>query len=273
MDQSQLTLYGTSWCSDCKHTKQFLGEQRIGYKWVDVERSPDGLSFIEKAQNGGRAVPTLLFSDGSVIVEPSNSQLAAKLGISTRATSDFYDVIMVGGGPTGLTAALYTAREGLSTLVIERAGLGGQAGITERLDNFPGFPEGVSGQEFADRLVQQDRRFDVELISAQSVTHIRPEGDYRLVRTEDGPEYTARAVLIATGSRYKRLGVPGEDEVIGSGVHYCATCDGPFYKGKGSGRDWRRQQRGRGRCVPDQLCIPRNAARARRPSNRDAGGR
>jgi thioredoxin reductase (NADPH) len=232
MADAQLTVYGTAWCSDCKRTKQFLGEQRVRYNWVDVEQDSEGLAYIEQVQNGKHSVPTLRFLDGSALVEPSNAELARKLGISTRAKSEFYDVIMIGGGPASLTAALYTSREGLSTLIIEKAGLGGQAGITERLDNFPGFPEGVSGDDFARRLVAQAGRFDVEMVSAQAVTDIREDGDYRVVETEDGHVYSAKAVLIATGSRYKRLGVPGEDELIGSSVHYCATCDGPFYKGK-----------------------------------------
>jgi thioredoxin reductase (NADPH) len=135
-------------------------------------------------------------------------------------------------GPAGLTAALYAAREGIETLVIERGGVGGQAGITERLDNFPGFPEGVSGAEFADRLRRQAERFGVEILSAQDVTGIATEGDYRIVRTADGNEYRSWAVLLALGSTYRRLGIPGEEDFIGAGVHFCATCDGAFYRGK-----------------------------------------
>jgi thioredoxin reductase (NADPH) len=233
MHSGQLIVYGTAWCADCKRTKRFLGEQRVQYKWVDVDEVPEGLRYIEGVQNGGHSVPTLLFPDGGILVEPSNAELAKKLGITTRARHDFYDVVVVvGGGPAGLTAALYTAREGMSTLVIDAAGLGGQVGITERLDNFPGFPEGITGQEFADRLVEQTKRFGVETISAQPVTELLKDGDYCGVRTGDGSEYRSRALLIATGARYKRLGVEGEAELIGSSVHYCATCDGPFYKGR-----------------------------------------
>jgi thioredoxin reductase (NADPH) len=232
MQSNQLTVYGTAWCSDCKRTKRFLGEQRVQYKWVDVDEDPEGLRYIERVQNGGHSVPTLLFSDGKILIEPTNAQLANKLGIATRARHDFYDVVVVGGGPAGLTAALYTAREGMSTLVIDAAGLGGQVGITERLDNFPGFPEGITGQEFADRLLDQTKRFGVEAISAQPVTELLKDGDYCGVHTQDGSEYRSRALLIATGARYKRLGVDGEAELIGSSVHYCATCDGPFYRGR-----------------------------------------
>lgn len=230
--KDEIVIYGTVWCSDCKRSKKFLGEHRVQYKWVDVGDDPEGLAYIERVQNGGHSVPTIVFPGGDVLVEPSNSQLAAKLGISTKATCAYYDVIILGGGPAGLTAALYTAREGYSTLVIDGSSLGGQVGITERLDNFPGFPEGISGHEFADRLVEQARRFDVEMIAAQGVTGISRDGDYNVVTTEDGSEYRSKALLIATGSTYKRLGVEGEDELLGTGVHYCATCDGPFYKGK-----------------------------------------
>jgi thioredoxin reductase (NADPH) len=157
---------------------------------------------------------------------------AARLGLQTRARNPFYDLIVVGSGPAGLTAALYAAREGIETLVIERAGVGGQAGVTERLDNLPGFPEGISGAEFADRPRQQAERFGVEILTAQEVTGVGLDGEYRLVRTADGREYRSWAVLLALGSTYRRLGIPGEEDFIGAGVHFCATCDGPFYRGR-----------------------------------------
>jgi thioredoxin reductase (NADPH) len=232
MPSTELTVYGAPWCGDCKRSKKFLGEQRVHYNWVDVDQDPQGLAVVEKHNNGKHIIPTIVFADGSVLIEPSNAELAAKLGLQTRGKMSYYDVIIVGGGPTGLTTALYAAREGLETLVIERSALGGQAGVTERLDNFPGFPDGIGGAEFADRLTQQARRFGVELLQAQEVTGIRAEMESRYVTTADGNEYGARAVLIATGSTYRRLGAPGEGELIGAGVHYCATCDGPFYRGK-----------------------------------------
>jgi thioredoxin reductase (NADPH) len=141
-------------------------------------------------------------------------------------------LIILGGGPAGLTAALYTAREAIDTLVIERAAFGGQAAGTEKLDNMPGFPEGVAGLEFSQRLRQQVERFDAELLQAQEIAGIYQQDNYHCVRTADGSEYSANALLIATGSRYKRLNVRGESDYLGAGVHFCATCDGPFYKGK-----------------------------------------
>jgi len=232
MSHTNLTVYGATWCSDCKRAKKFLGEQRVHYNWIDVEQDAAGLALVEKVNHGKRIIPTIVFDDDSVLIEPSNAELAQKLGLQTRASCDYYDLICIGGGPASLTAALYAAREGLDVLVIEKSGLGGQAGVTERLDNFPGFPDGIAGAEFADRLAQQARRFGVELLQAQEVIGLREEEESKYVTTADGNEYGARAVLIATGSTYRRLNVPGEDDLIGAGVHFCATCDGPFYKGQ-----------------------------------------
>ncbi|HLZ08791.1 MAG TPA: FAD-dependent oxidoreductase [Chloroflexota bacterium] len=231
-DHPSIKVYGASWCSDCKRAKKFLGEQRVHYHWVDVEHDPDGLALVERANDGKRIIPTIVFEDGSLLVEPSNTELAAKLGLQARAAMSYYDLIVIGSGPAGLTASLYAAREGLDVLVIERSGIGGQAGVTERLDNFPGFPDGIGGGEFADRLGQQARRFGVEILQAQNVIGIRTESESRYVATSEGTEYGARAVLVSTGSTYRRLGISGEDELIGAGVHFCATCDGPFYRGK-----------------------------------------
>ena len=141
-------------------------------------------------------------------------------------------MVVVGGGPAGLTAALYAAREGIETLIIERSGVGGQAGATQFIENYPGFWQGIAGAELADQMRAQTERFGVEVLPAQAVTGIGAEGDYRMVRTEAGDEYCSRALLLALGSRYRRLNVPGEDDLIGAGIHFCATCDGPFYKGQ-----------------------------------------
>lgn len=230
-DQPTITIYGAYWCPDCRRSKQFLGEHQIPYNWVDIEQDKAGEQYVLQKNEGKRIIPTIEFADGSILVEPSNAQLAAKLGLKTSALRSHYDLIVVGGGPAGLTAALYTAREGIDTLVIERAALGGQAAATERLDNFPGFAEGVDGSLFASQLRQQAERFGVEMLQAQDVIHIHSHDNYHCVTTADGSEYSARALLVATGSRYKRLGVPGEEDLIGAGIHFCATCDGPFYKG------------------------------------------
>src|SRR5438876_1615855 len=232
MSHTNIKLYGTNWCSDCKRSKKFLGEQRVHYDFINIEEDMEGQAFVEKLQNGGLTIPTIIFEDGAALIEPSNAELATKLGLETKARCEFYDLIIVGGGPTALTSAIYGARDGYDVLVIERSGLGGQAGITERLDNYPGFPEGVTGAEFAERIIEQARRYGVELLSAQNVVKVGNDLDAHFVETEAGNKYRSNAVLIATGSTYQRLGVPGEDGYIGAGVHFCATCDGPFYKGR-----------------------------------------
>src|SRR3954464_2813297 len=155
MADAGITLYGTNWCADCKRAKQFFGEQRVHYDFVDIEDDAEAMSYVEEVNDGKQVIPVIRFEDGSTLVEPSNAELAQKLGLQTVAKRHYYDLIVVGSGPGGLTAALYAAREGLETLVGEGAGVGGQAGVTERLDNFPGFPEGVTGSEFADRLLLQ----------------------------------------------------------------------------------------------------------------------
>ncbi len=227
-----IVVYGAHWCPDCRRSKQFLGEHQIPYTWVDVEEDKAAEALVMEKNQGKRIIPTIVFDDGDFLVEPTNAQLAEKLGLKTVASRTHYDLIVLGGGPAGLTAALYTAREAIDTLVVERAAFGGQAAGTEKLDNMPGFPDGVAGIEFSERLRRQAERFGVELLQAQEVKAIRHQDNYQCVTTADGSEYSAGALLIATGSRYKRLDVPGESDYIGAGVHFCATCDGPFYKGR-----------------------------------------
>jgi thioredoxin reductase (NADPH) len=228
----QIIVYSTVWCPDCKRAKKFLREHRIAYENNDFEQDEEAMALVQQVNNGMRIIPTILFPDGSTLSEPSNAQMAEKLGMQTKATLEYYDSIVVGGGPSDLTAAIYMAREGLDVLVIERAGLGGQVGITQTLDNFPGFHDGISGSEFADRLVLQARRFGVEIMQAQEVSKLQQNGDYWDVNTSDGQCYCTKAVLLATGARYRRLGIPGEEELMGINVHFCATCDGAFYKEK-----------------------------------------
>lgn len=228
---AEIQIYGASWCPDCRRAKRFLSDQRIPFGWHDVDQDAEGLKVVQERNHGNNVIPTIVFPDGSHLSEPTNEELADKLGLGRMAMQHVYDLIVVGGGPTGLTTSIYAARENLQTLVIDSKGLGGQAGVTERLDNYPGFPEGVGGAELADRIVQQARRYGVEMLQAVSVTQITTDADQIDVETATGDHYHARAALIATGSSYRRTGAEGEDELIGAGIHFCATCDGPFYKG------------------------------------------
>ena len=231
MVEPKVTVYGAYWCPDCRRSKKFLGEQFIPYRWVDIEQDKDGEAYVLKRNDGKRIIPLLLFDDDTFLVEPTNAELARKLGLNTEAKKTYYDLIIIGGGPAGLTAAIYASREGADVLLIERSGLGGQAGVAVGLDNFPGFPEGISGQEFSERVAQQARRFDVEILQAVDVERLAMEEGYHEVYTSDGKHYHSKAILVATGASYRRLEVPGEEDFIGAGVHFCATCDGPFYKG------------------------------------------
>ena len=227
----EITVYGAPWCPDCKRSKQFLAEHRVGFNWVDVDQDPVGLQFVERLQNGGRTIPTIVFGEGDFLLEPTDEELARKLGLSLQADRSFYDLAIVGGGPAGLAAAIYAAREGMDAIVIDRSALGGQSGVTERIDNYPGFPEGIGGADLAGRFIAQARRYMVELLPAVSVTGISVEGEDVVLHLGTGQELAAHAVILATGSSYRRLAVPGEEELIGAGVHFCATCDGPFYQG------------------------------------------
>lgn len=228
---NDIIVYGTHWCPDCRRSKQFLGERQIPYSWVDIEKDKEGEALVIEKNNGKRIVPTIFFSDGSMLVEPSNADLADKLGLKTTASKHHYNLLIAGAGPAGLTAALYAAREGMDVLVIERAAVGGQAAGTEKLDNMPGFPESVTGSELASRLRKQAEKYGVEILQAQDIASIHSHDNYHCIVTSNGDEYSGIAMLLSTGSRYKRLGVPGETDYIGAGVHFCATCDGPFYKG------------------------------------------
>ncbi|HZP94975.1 MAG TPA: FAD-dependent oxidoreductase [Candidatus Limnocylindria bacterium] len=228
---ADIKVYGAPWCPDCARSKKFLAEHRVPFDWLDIDQDREARRVVEELQRGGRSIPTIVFADGSTLIEPSDEELARKLGLRLEASRSFYEVAIVGGGPTGLAAALYAAREGISAVVVDKSALGGQAGVTQRIENYPGFPEGIGGAELMDRFVAQARRYGVELVSAVEVRTIEREGMNYVVRLSSGQEICSQAVLIATGSRYRRLGVPGEEKLIGAGVHFCATCDGPFYKG------------------------------------------
>jgi thioredoxin reductase (NADPH) len=230
-DDPTLTVYGASWCPHCKRVKRFLAAHRIPYDNVDIGDHPEATEHLKELQGGKQIIPTVVFGDGSHEVNPSDEALARRIGLTVEADRSAYDLVIVGGGPAGLAAAIYAAREGIDAIVVDASALGGQAGISDRIDNYPGFPDGISGAELADRFVAQARRYGVELLSAVSVTAVEPDGEDLATSLSSGQQLTSHAVIVATGSTYERLHVPGEEDLIGAGVHYCATCDGPLYKG------------------------------------------
>jgi len=226
-----LTVYGASWCPDCRRAKQFLASHRIPYEWIDLEEFPEKTAEVEARNDGKRIIPTIVFPDGSFLAEPSNDELADRIGLSRVASSREYDIVIVGGGPTGLTTSIYGARENAHVLIVEKSAPGGQAGVTERFDNYPGFPDGVGGAELAERMTQQAQRYGVEILQAVGATSIVREGPMLRVNLSTGGEVFAPVVLIASGSTYRRTDADGEADLIGAGIHFCATCDGPFYRG------------------------------------------
>ena len=230
-DDSIIRVYGAPWCPDCTRSKKFLGEHRIEYDWIDIDQQDEGRRIVEEIQGGGRRIPTIVFPDGSHLAEPTNEELARKLGLNLEAERGVYGLIIVGGGPAGLAASIYGAREGIETIVVDEGALGGQAGVTQRVENYPGFPEGIGGAELADRFVQQAEGYGVELLSAVAVRSLQSEGGNIVVHLSTGQELCAPAVLLAPGTAYRRLDIPGEEALLGAAIHFCATCDGPFYRG------------------------------------------
>lgn len=228
---NKLKVIGATWCPDCKRSKTFLSQHRIPFDWVDMETHPEAVAEVERINGGRRIIPTIIFPDGSVLSEPSNDELADKLNLVREASMSTYDLVIAGGGPTALTTAIYAARENLRTLIIEKSALGGQAGVTERLDNYPGFPDGIGGAELAGRFQLQAEKYGVEMLQAVAVEGFESVPSGVDVLTSTGQKIQARALLIATGSTYRRTDAPGESDLIGAGIHFCATCDGPFYKG------------------------------------------
>jgi thioredoxin reductase (NADPH) len=233
---TKLKVIGASWCPDCKRVKTFLGQHRIEFDWVDMETDPSAQAEVERINDGKRIIPTIIFSDGSILTEPSNDELAEKLGIVRAANFDSYDVLIAGGGPTALTTAIYAARENLKVLIVEKSAVGGQAGVTERFDNYPGFPDGIGGAELVGRFELQAKKYGVEILQAVGVDSFKEvdtsEGYAGLdVTLSTGAVVQTRVLLVATGSTYRRTGAEGEADLIGAGIHFCATCDGPFYKG------------------------------------------
>jgi thioredoxin reductase (NADPH) len=230
-DGPTLTVYGAPWCPHCKRVKKFLAAHRVAYNSVNIDEHPEAIERLKTLQDGGQIIPTVVYGDGIHEVNPSDAALAGRLGLTLEAERTAYDLVIVGGGPAGLAAAIYAAREGIDAIVVDASALGGQAGISDRIDNYPGFPDGISGAELAERFVAQARRYRVELLPAISVSAVGADGEDLVTSLSSGQQLTSHAVIVATGSTYRRLDVPGEAGLIGAGVHFCATCDGPFYQG------------------------------------------
>jgi thioredoxin reductase (NADPH) len=218
-----IRVLGTRWSSRAYEVRDFLARNHVPYQWIDVELSaedPEVKQLIASIGDDAAKLPLTLFPDGTRMFQSSPAELADKIGLKTRADTQFYDFAIVGGGPGGLAAAVYGASEGLKTVMIDREAPGGQAGLSSRIENYLGFPSGLSGGDLARRAVMQAQRFGVEILAPQEVMGLRAEGPYRILKLRDGNEISCHAVLIATGVQWRRLDVPGMDRMQGAGVYY-----------------------------------------------------
>ena len=216
-------IIGDRWSADLHRIREFLARNRVPYKWLDVEESREAREIIENLDHGSPKLPVVVFQDGTHAEAPENRDVAERIGLRTRAERPFYDLIIVGGGPSGLAAAVYGASEGLDTILVEREAPGGQAGTSSRIENYLGFPAGLSGGDLARRAVDQARRFGVEILTPQSVETVRVEDPYRIVRLTDGTEISCHALIVTTGVSYRKLDVPGVERLTGRGAYYGAA--------------------------------------------------
>lgn len=217
-----MRVIGPRWSAIDHQVRDFLSRNQVPYVWLDPEREGEAFEWLERYGLDDRQLPALLFPDGSSMVQPTQTALAEKIGLSTHAAKDFYDLVVVGGGPAGLAGAVYAASEGLKTLLVEPDAPGGQAGASSRIENYLGFPSGVSGADLARRAYVQASRFGVEFLT-QCVTGIRAENQYRLVRMADGREVSCHVGLVTLGVNYRRLQAPGVERLTGAGVYYGAA--------------------------------------------------
>jgi len=218
-----IRVAGTGLSASSYAVKDFLSRNLIPYQWVDLDIDASTRELVAATPDGLSRLPVVLFPDGTTMVQPSPRELAEKIGMQTRPQRPFYDLIVVGGGPAGLAAAVYGASEGLRTILVERDATGGQAGTSSQIENYLGFPSGVSGADLARRATIQAKRFGTEILSAQDVTDIRRNDPYRIVTLADGSELSGYALLIASGMEVRRLEAPGVAELAGAGVYYGAA--------------------------------------------------
>jgi thioredoxin reductase (NADPH) len=228
-----IRVAGTLWSASSHDVKEFLARSQIPYQWLDIEKDAEAKKLVETTSEGRPQLPTLFFPDGSTLVAPDLRTLADKVGMTTRARRPFYDLIIVGAGPAGLAGAVYGASEGLRTVVIEKEAAGGQAGTSARIENYLGFPQGVSGADLTRRATTQAQRLGAEILTAQEVTGLRVEDPYRFVTLDDGSELSCHALLITTGVKVRELDVPGIEPLVGASAYYgAAISEAVYYKDK-----------------------------------------
>jgi thioredoxin reductase (NADPH) len=226
-------VFGTTWSPTTYEIKAFLARNEVPYLFIDIDRDVEGAALASDAAKGSKELPVVLLEDNTTFINPDKSVLAKAVGIHTSAESPFYDLIVVGGGPAGLAAAVYGASEGLTTAMIEREAPGGQAGTSNRIENYLGFPKGVSGADLARRAIAQATRLGAELITAAEVASVDASGPLKAVHLTNGSELTCRALIIASGMAVRRLNVPGYEQYEGAGIYYgAAATEAATYRDK-----------------------------------------
>lgn len=218
-----LRVIGHRWSLASHQIKDFLARNHVPYRWLDIEAGGEAHSLLECASLADSELPLVLFPDGAYLARPTTVQIAEKVGLKTQAQKPFYDLAIIGAGPAGLAAAVYGASEGLHTVILDKEAPGGQAGTSSRIENYLGFPVGLSGGDLARRAVAQARKFKAEILAPQEATNLRIEGSYRFVTLADGTEISCHTLIIATGVSYNKLKVPGIESLTGAGVYYGAA--------------------------------------------------
>jgi thioredoxin reductase (NADPH) len=217
-----IRVVGTRWTSADHDVREFLSRNRVPYQWLNPEQHPEAVELLKERGVDDAKLPVVIFGDGTALIQPTSSDLATKLGMPRQAQQKSYDIVIVGAGPAGLAAGVYAASEGLGTLIIEGVAIGGQAGSSSKIENYLGFPEGLSGEELGKRAYLQARRLGAEFL-AQQVTNIRRDNQYQIIQMSDGQEVTCHVCLIATGVAYCKLNIPGAEQLTGAGVYYGAA--------------------------------------------------
>jgi len=231
-----IRVAGAPWSAQSYAAREFLSRNQVPYQWIDIDQDPAMRALVTSLAGDAMTLPVVLFPDGSHLIAPTNLELAPRIGMRTSAEKPFYDLVVVGAGPAGLAVAVYGASEGLQTLVIEQKAPGGQAGTSSMIENYLGFPGGVTGEDLARRATAQARKFGAELLEAQEATGLRRHDPYRLVMLSDGREVACYVVVLASGMSVRTLDIPGMQPLIGAGVYYgAAQTEGARYRGKDIG--------------------------------------
>jgi thioredoxin reductase (NADPH) len=228
-----IRIAGTLWSPQSHNIKDFLARNRIPYQWLDLEEDPQTQALVDSVIEGDTRLPVVFFPDGSTLIQPDFRALAEKVGLQTEANHPYYDLIIIGAGPAGLGAAVYGASEGLSTALIEREATGGQAGTSSLIENYLGFPKGISGTDLARRATDQAKRLGAEILTAVEVVDVRVEDNYRIITLNDGTELSCKVLIIASGVTVRKLDQPGVERLTGAGIYYgAALSEAAFYKDK-----------------------------------------